>query len=74
MFESLIYFNISNNYGGISSCEQSPTNPHVEGWVQGTCSAAGFGHLWDENRKTGLATFRNFKKLGSVGDPSNNAA
>lgn len=42
--------------------------------MQGTCASMGFSHLWSENRKTGLAMYKNFKRLGATWDNSNDAA
>ena len=43
-------------------------------WMRGTCSAAGYSHLWSEDQKTGLALYKNFKRLGASWDNSNDAA
>ncbi|EKX51924.1 hypothetical protein GUITHDRAFT_150854 [Guillardia theta CCMP2712] len=73
MFQTLSYFKIEKAYGGITSCEESPKSLGTN-WMEGTCAASGFSHLWSENRKTGLATFKNFKRVGAKWDNSNNAA
>ena len=62
MFDTLVYFKVTNNFGAAKLCKQEPFAEKVHGWTQGSCAAAGYSYLWSENQSSGLEEFRNFKK------------
>ena len=62
MFETLVYFKVTNNFGAAKLCKQEPFAEKVHGWTQGTCGAAGYSYMWSEDKNTGVEEFRNFKK------------